>query len=91
MAKTYRAGDRVFAFKDRPDVVLSLVCSTPERWLVTVFDFSERQAVLADHAEPSLDRAKHYAGTFVAQRYGADLGDVTWREVLVIRPSGPSG
>jgi hypothetical protein len=91
MARVYRTGDRVFAFSDRPDLVLSLVCGGPERWAVTVFDCQQKKAAITEHAEPSLDAAKRFAGQFAAERYGADLSRLVWRESLVIRPSGPSG
>ncbi len=91
MARTYRPGDRVFAFTGQPDLVLSLTCSAPEQWAVTVFDFGEQKAAVADHRVPTLDEAKRFAQSFVAERYGADVSSVSWREALVMRPSGPSG
>jgi hypothetical protein len=91
MARVYRPGDRVFAFTDRPDLVLSLICQAPEQWAVTVFDFGEKKAAISDHREPSFDDAKRYAVSFVAEKYGADVSGAAWREALVIRPSGPSG
>jgi hypothetical protein len=91
MARNYRSGDRVFAFSDRPDLVLSLTCSGPQSWAVTVFDFQQKRAALADHTETSLEAAKRFAGQFAAEHYGADVSRLVWREALVIRPSGPSG
>ena len=90
MARSYRSGDRVFAFSDRPDLVLSLVCGG-DRWAVTVFDCQTKKAAVTDHPETSLEAAKRFAGQFAAERYGADLSQLVWRESLVIRPSGPSG
>jgi hypothetical protein len=91
MARAYRTGDRVFAFSDRPELVLSLTCGGPDRWAVTVFDCQQRKAAVADHTEASLEAAKRFAGQFAAERYGSDVSQVVWRESLVIRPSGPSG
>jgi hypothetical protein len=90
MARAYRRGDRVFAFSDRPELVLSLVCGG-ERWAVTVFDFQQQKATLTDHTEASLEAAKRFAGQFAAERHNADVSQLVWRESLVIRPSGPSG
>ena len=81
----------MFAFSDRPELVLSLVCGGVDRWAVTVFDCQQKKASLADHTEPSLEAAKRFAGQFAAERYGADVSQLVWRESLVIRPSGPSG
>ncbi len=91
MARTYRPGDRVFAFTDTPDLVLSLVCTAAQQWGVTVFDFAEKKAAITEHSEPSLEQAKRFVATFVLDRYKLDVSEVAWREVLVIRPSGPSG
>ena len=91
MAREYRAGDRVFAFSDRPDLVLSLTCSGPQQWAVTVYDFQQKKATLSDHGEPSLEAAKRFAGQFAEEHHGADVSRLVWRESLVMRPSGPSG
>ncbi|MGE0407252.1 MAG: hypothetical protein AB7O65_13230 [Candidatus Korobacteraceae bacterium] len=91
MSRIYRAGDRVFAFSDRPELVLSLTCLEPETWGVTVFDFTEKKATLTDHTERSLEDAKRFVGKFASERYGADISQLVWREALTIRPSGPSG
>jgi hypothetical protein len=81
----------VFAFSNRPELVLSLVCGAEDRWAVTVFDCQQKKASLTDHTEPSLEAAKRFAGQFAAERYGADVSQLVWRESLVIRPSGPAG
>jgi hypothetical protein len=91
MARTYRPGDRVFAFTDKPDLVISLVCTPAQQWGITVFDFASKKASITGHAEPSLEQAKRFATSFVAEHYQLNASSADWREVLVIRPSGPAG
>ncbi|HXZ27223.1 MAG TPA: hypothetical protein VEG08_04390 [Terriglobales bacterium] len=91
MAREYRTGDCVLAMTTGPDLVLSLTCNLAQRWQVTVFDSAKKKATLTDHEEPTLEAAKRFATGFVASQYGVDVGGATWKEVLKVRPSGPSG
>jgi hypothetical protein len=91
MAREFRAGDCVLAMTSQPDLALSLTCNQAAQWRVTVFDLGEKKAALTDHHEPSLEHAKRFVASFVAEKYGLDVSGVSWREVLIIRPSGPSG
>ena len=91
MAREYRTGDCVLAMTTGPDLVLSLTCNLARQWRVTIFDSTQKKAAVADHEEPSLEAAKRYVAGFVSTQYGVDVSGVTWKEVLVVRPSGPSG
>ena len=91
MAREYRTGDCILAMTTGPDLVLSLTCNLVHRWQVTVFDSTQKKAAVTDHEEPTLEAAKRYVAGFVSSQYGLDVGGVTWKEVLKVRPSGPSG
>ena len=91
MARDYQTGDCVLAMTTGPDLVLSLTCNLAHRWDVTVFDSTQKKAAVTNHEEPTLEAAKRYAAGVVSSQYGLDVGGVTWKEVLKVRPSGPSG
>lgn len=91
MSRHYCPGDCVLAVLDSPDLALSLTFTHAAQWRVMVFDLAEKRAALAEHLEPSLDRAKQFVLRFVAERFGRDLSGLPWREVLVPRGSGPAG
>lgn len=91
MAREYRAGDCVLALTTGPDLILSLTFDHGRRWRVTVFDSTQKKAAVTDHHEPTLEDAKRFAGQFAASQYGLDASALAWKDVLVVRGSGPSG
>ena len=82
--ESYRAGDRIFAILQRPDVALLLTCDAPASWTAIVFDMGEKKAVAAAHNHPSVAEAQKYVIAQVQAHYKVTVPEVEiqWRQAL---------
>jgi hypothetical protein len=82
--ESYRAGDRIFAILQRPDVALLLTCDAPASWTAMLFDFGKKQAVAAANNHPSVGEAQKYAIAQVQAHYQVAVPDaeIQWRQAL---------
>ena len=82
--ESYRAGDRIFAILQRPDVALLLTCEAPASWTAMLFDFDKKQAVAAANNHPSVAEAQKYAIAQVQAHYKVAVPEVEiqWRQAL---------
>jgi hypothetical protein len=82
--ESYRAGDRIFAILQRPDVALLLTCDAPASWTAMLFDFGKKQAVAAASNQTSIAEAQKYAIAQVKQRYKVAVPEVEiqWQQAL---------
>lgn len=82
--ESYRAGDRIFAILQRPDVALLLTCDAPASWTAMLFDFGKKQAVAAANNHPSVDEAQKYVIAQVQSHYQVAVpeADIQWRQAL---------
>ncbi|MGZ4836807.1 MAG: hypothetical protein ACXVZZ_14290 [Terriglobales bacterium] len=67
--QSYRAGDRVFAILQQPDVALLLTCDAPASWTAMVFDFGQKKAVAAANNHPSIADGQKYLMAQVREHY----------------------
>jgi hypothetical protein len=82
--ENYRAGDRVFAILERPEVALLLTCEAPGSWTATVFDFARKQAVAAANHHSSISKAQEYLVAELEKLYHvvAPVGEIRWQQAL---------
>lgn len=82
--ESYRAGDRVFAILQRPEVALLLTCDAPGSWTATVFDFARKQAVAAAQNHPSIAKAQEYliAQLEALYKVAAPTVEIRWQQAL---------
>ena len=80
----YRAGDRIFAILQRPDVALLLTCDAPASWTAVLFDFGKKQAVAAANNHSSVGDAQKYVIAQVQAHYKVTVPEVEiqWRQAL---------
>jgi hypothetical protein len=82
--ESYRAGDRIFAILQRPDVALLLTCEAPASWTAMLFDFGKKQAVAAAHNHPSVAEAQKYVIAQMQAHYKVAPPEVEiqWQQAL---------
>jgi hypothetical protein len=82
--ESYRAGDRIFAILQRPDVALLLTCDAPASWTAMLFDFGRKQAVAAAHNHPSVTEAQKYVIAQMQAHYQVAMpeGEIQWQQAL---------
>lgn len=82
--ESYRAGDRIFAILQRPDVALLLTCEAPASWTAMLFDMGKKQAVAAAHNHPSVAEAQKYVMAQVQAHYKVAVPEVEiqWQQAL---------
>ena len=82
--ESYRAGDRIFAILQRPDVALLLTCDAPASWTAMVFDIGRKQAVAAAHNHPSVAEAQKYVIAQMQAHYKVAVPEVEikWQQAL---------
>lgn len=82
--ESFRAGDRVFAVVQNPDVALLLTCDGPASWTAIVFDFARKQAVATARNQPSCSEAQKYAVEQMEVLYNvaAPEIEIQWRQAL---------
>ena len=81
---SYRAGDRIFAILQRPDVALLLTCEAPASWTAMLFDLGTKRAVISAHNQPSVTEAQKYVVAQVRARYQVAPPDteIQWQQAL---------
>lgn len=82
--ESYRAGDRIFAILQRPDVALLLTCEAPASWTAMLFDMGKKQSVAAANNHPSVAEAQKYVIAQVQAHYKVTVPEVEiqWRQAL---------
>ena len=81
--QSYRAGDRVFAILQQPDIALLLTCDAPASWTAMVFDFAKKQAVAKAENQPSFADAQKYLLAQVQAYYRtAPPAEIQWQQAL---------
>lgn len=82
--ESYRAGDRIFAILQRPDVALLLTCDAPASWTAMLFDFGKKQAVATANNHLSVGDAQKYVIAQVQAHYQVAVPEVEiqWRQAL---------
>lgn len=82
--ESYRAGDRIFAILQRPDVALLLTCEAPASWTAMLFDFGKKQAVATAHNHPSVAEAQKYVIAQMQAHYKVAPPEVEiqWQQAL---------
>ena len=82
--ESYRAGDRIFALLQRPDVALLLTCDAPASWTAIVFDFERKQPVASARNQPSCSEAQKYALNQMEQLYKVAVSplEIQWKQAL---------
>ncbi|HEX9120183.1 MAG TPA: hypothetical protein VF840_06555 [Terriglobales bacterium] len=82
--ESYRAGDRIFAILQRPDVALLLTCEAPASWTAMLFDMGKKQAVAVANNHPSVTEAQKYVIAQVQAHYKVTVPEVEiqWRQAL---------
>ncbi|MBZ5510789.1 MAG: hypothetical protein LAN70_06405 [Acidobacteriia bacterium] len=82
--ESYRAGDRIFAILQRPDVALLLTCEAPSSWTAMLFDFGKKQAAAAAHNHPSIAEAQKYVIAQMQAHYKVAPPEVEiqWQQAL---------
>jgi hypothetical protein len=82
--ESYRAGDRIFAILQRPDVALLLTCEAPASWTAMPFDMGKKQAVAAANNHPSVAEAQKYVIAQVQAHYKVAVQEVEiqWQQAL---------
>ncbi len=81
--ESYRAGDRVFALLDRPDVALLLTCEAPSSWTAMLFDMGKKQAV-ASASQPTIAEAQRYVIAQMQAHYkiAPPEAEIRWQQAL---------
>ncbi len=84
VGESYKAGDRVFAILQRPEVALLLTCDAPGCWTAMVFDFVRKQAVASARNQPSCSEAQKYALEQLEKVYQvvAQTMQVQWQHAI---------
>ena len=82
--ESYRAGDRIFAILQRPDVALLLTCEAPASWTAMLFDFGKKQPVAAANNHPSVAEAQKYVIAQMQAHYKVAVPEVEiqWQQAL---------
>jgi hypothetical protein len=82
--ESYRAGDRVFAILQRPDVALLLTCEAPASWTAMLFDLGSKRAVASAQNHPSVTEAQKYVMAQVEAHYrvAPAEADIRWQQAL---------
>ena len=82
--ESYRAGDRLFAILQHPEVALLLTCDAPGSWTATVFDFARKQAVAAANNHPSIVKAQEYLVAQLEALYqvAAATVEIRWQQAM---------
>jgi hypothetical protein len=82
--ESYRAGDRIFAILQRPDVALLLTCDAPANWTAMLFDFGKKQPIAAAHNQPSVAEAQKYVVAQVQAHYKVAVpeAEIKWQQAL---------
>ena len=82
--ESYRAGDRIFAILQRPDVALLLTCEAPASWTAMLFDFGKKQAVAAAHNHPSIAEAQKYVIAQMEAHYkvAPPEDEIRWQQAV---------
>lgn len=82
--ESYRAGDRIFAILQRPDVALLLTCEAPASWTAMLFDMGKKQSVAAANNHPSVAEAQKYVIAQMQAHYKVAVPEVEiqWRQAL---------
>lgn len=82
--ESFRAGDRIFAIVQRPDVALLLTCDAPASWTAMLFDFGTKQAVASASNHPSIAEAQRYVIARMLEHYKvAPLeAEIHWQQAL---------
>ncbi|MBZ5627277.1 MAG: hypothetical protein LAO06_00245 [Acidobacteriia bacterium] len=83
-SEPYRAGDRVFAILQHPEVALLLTCEAPSCWTAIVFDFARKQAVASTQNQPSCTAAQQYVLTQTEALYkvAPPATEIQWQQAL---------
>jgi hypothetical protein len=81
---SYRAGDRVFAILQRPDVALLLTCEAPKSWNAMVFDLGKKQSVAAANNHASIVDAQKYVLAQIRAHYkvAPAEAEIRWQQAL---------
>jgi hypothetical protein len=82
--ESYRAGDRIFAILQSPDVALLLTCEAPASWTAMLFDMGKKQSVAAAHNHPSVAEAQKYVIAQMQAHYkvAPPEAEIQWQQAL---------
>ena len=80
----YRAGDRVFAILQSPDVALLLTCEAPRNWTAMVFDMGKKEPVAKANNHPSIAEAQQYLLAQIRAHYNVapPEAEIRWQQAL---------
>lgn len=82
--ESYRAGDRIFAILQHPDVALLLTCEAPASWTAMLFDMGKKQSVAAANNHPSVAEAQKYVIAQMQAHYKVAVpeAEIQWQQAL---------